>query len=236
MIKAIFFDWFNTLAYYRPSREELQSQVLKEFGIEVSPQQLIPGIIAADQMYSQENAISPLRQRSQEEQAKVLSRYQATVLVEAGVEVSVEPEMLLRIVNRAQQLMPGMEFVLYDDVLPTMKMLKEQSLIMGLLTNLDRDMKPLCSRLGLDPYLSFIVTSGEVGVDKPHPSIFQAALRQAGVDASGALHVGDQYQNDVVGARGAGIRPILIDRQDVFSEISDCPRICRLPQLADYLD
>ncbi len=236
MIKAIFFDWFNTLAYYRPSREELQSQVLEEFGIEVSPQQLIPGIIAADRMYSEESAISPLRQRSQEEQARVLSRYQTTVLVEAGVEVSVEPEMLLRIINRAQQLVPGMEFVLYDDVLPAMKMLEEQDLVMGLLTNLDRDMKPLCSRLGLDPYLSFIVTSGEVGVDKPHPSIFQAALRQAGVDASVALHVGDQYQSDVIGAKGAGIRPILIDRRDVFSEISDCPRIRHLSQLADYLD
>jgi putative hydrolase of the HAD superfamily len=80
-----------------------------------------------------------------------------------------------------------------------------------------------------------VVTSKEVGVDKPNPLIFQAALQRAVVDASEAVHVGDQYKMDVVGARGVGINPILIDRYNLYPEVSDCPRIRNLSELADYL-
>ena len=116
-----------------------------------------------------------------------------------------------------------------------MKALKERDFILGLLTNLGEDMNPICRKLGLEPYLDFFVTSGEVGVDKPEPPIFLAALRRAGVNASEAVHVGDQYKFDVIGARGVGITPILIDRYDLYPEVSDCPRINRLAELAGYL-
>jgi len=90
-------------------------------------------------------------------------------------------------------------------------------------------------KLGLEPYLDVIVTSEEAGADKPNPIIFQAALQRAGVDASEAVHVGDQYKMDVVGARGVGVNPILIDRYNLYPEGSDCPRICNLTELAGYL-
>ncbi len=235
MIKAVFFDWFNTLAHYEPSREELQSQVLQEFGIHVSPQQITRGLIAADRDYFEENAVSPVRKRSPEEQAKIYVRYQKTILTEAGVNIPGEPDMLLKIMKRAQQLSQGMSFVLFNDVLPTVKTLKEQNLTLGLLTNLDTEMKPICRKLGLEPYINFIVTSGEVGVDKPKPPIFLAALQKAGVTPSEAVHVGDQYQLDVVGARGVGINPLLLDRYNLYPEVNDCPRIHSLTKLVEYL-
>ena len=236
MIEAIFFDWFNTLACYHPSREEQQSQALREFGIDVSPQQLTPAIMAADREYYRENAISPVRLRDPEEQARINIRYQKIVLQEAGVDTSLEPETLLKIMDRLRQRFGGMRFILYDDVLPALQELKEKDLTMGLLTNLDRDMKPICDQLGLEPYTDFIVTSGEVGVDKPDPAIFQAALQKAGVDASRAMHVGDHPRNDVIGAKNVGIKPVLIDRNDAHSEIEDCIRIHSLTELVDYLD
>lgn len=235
MIKAVFFDWFNTLALYHPPREELQSQALREVGINISPQKIIPGLLMADKGYFEENAISPIRQRSPEEQAKIYARYQQTILTEAGVNISNDPDILGKIMKKAQQLYQGIRFVLFDDVLSTLKMLKQQNLTQGLLTNLDRDMKPICRELGLEPYIDFIVTSGEVGVDKPKPAIFLAALKKAGVKASEALHVGDQYKLDAVGAMGVGIRPILIDRYDSYPEVTDCPRIHRLSELTEYL-
>ena len=104
-----------------------------------------------------------------------------------------------------------------------------------MLTNLARDMDYICNRLGLEPYIDFVVTSQEVGVDKPNPPIFLAALERAGVNASEAIHVGDQYKFDVVGARGVGIAPILIDRYNLHPEVSDCPRIRSLSEVAEYL-
>lgn len=235
MIKAVFFDWFNTLARYEPPREQLQSQALQEFGIHIPPQKIIPGLLLADRGYFEENTVFPVRKRSAEEQARVYARYQSTILTEAGVNLPREQEMLLRIMQRVQQLSRGMSFALFDDVLSTLKTLKEQNLTLGLISNIDRDMKPTCRELGLEPYLNFIVTSGEVGVDKPKPLIFVAALERAGVDASEAVHVGDQYKLDVIGARGVGITPILIDRYDLYPEVSDCPRIHGLTELTDYL-
>ncbi|MFC2016812.1 HAD family hydrolase [Chloroflexota bacterium] len=233
MIKAVFFDWFNTLAYYEPPREELQSQALHEFGIEVLPSKLLPSILAADKYFFDENARSPVGKRSPEEKAEVYTRYQNTILTEAGVKI--DRGLLLKIMKRVEQLFAGIAFALFDDVLSILKTLKERKLILGLLTNLDKDMNPICCELGLEPYLDFVVTSGEVGVDKPEPPIFLAALQQAGVNASEAIHVGDQYKLDVVGARGVGIAPILIDRYDLYSEVSDCPRIHNLTELAGYL-
>ena len=55
-----------------------------------------------------------------------------------------------------------------------------------------------------------MVDSGKVGVEKPNPRIFHMALERAGVASSEAVHVGDVYEVDVLGARAAQIEPILL--------------------------
>lgn len=233
MIKAVFFDWFNTLARFDPPREELHSQALRQFGIEISPKELLPALLIADQEWFEENIKSKVEERSPQERAELGLRYEATILAKAGI--NAPQEILIKILNRVQQLYKGTTFVLFDDVLPTLKILKEQNFIVGLLTNVAQDMKPICHQLGLDSYLDFVVTSGEVGADKPQPPIFLAALERAAVKASEAVHVGDQYKLDVVGARGVGIATILIDRYDLYPRVSDCPRIRSLSEVAQYL-
>ena len=101
---------------------------------------------------------------------------------------------------------------------------------------MDRDITPLYQQLGLPNWLQLIVTSQEVGFTKPHPKIFQAAIKRAGVKPSEAIYVGDQYQYDIVGANEAGMRGILLDRSDLFEEITDSPRIRSLSQVAEYLN
>ncbi|MFC1949335.1 HAD family hydrolase [Chloroflexota bacterium] len=235
MIKAIFFDWFNTLALYSPPREELQSRALREFGINASPEQILPALLTADQYIFEESATFPLRKRSPQEQAEIYTRYQQILFTEAGIDIPDDPAFFPSFMRKAQELYKDIRFILFDDVLPTIKTLKEQGLTLGLLTNLDSDMKPVCDGLGLTPYIDFIVTSGEAGADKPQPEIFMVALERAGVEAAEAVHVGDQYKLDVVGAMGVGIKPILIDRNNLSPEITDCPRIQSLPELPDYL-
>jgi putative hydrolase of the HAD superfamily len=233
LIRAVFFDWFNTLAHYEPPREDLESQALKEVGIDVSPRDLRRGLLVADRDYFEENISSPVRERSPEEQAKVYIRYQKTVLAEAGV--SATDDLLLKTMGNLQKLYRVMTFVLFDDVLPTLKTLNEQNFTLGLLTNIQSEINPICQKLGIAPYLDFTVTSGEAGADKPEPPIFRLALERAGVDASEAVHVGDQYRLDVAGARRVGINPILIDRTDIYPEFDDCIRIHSLAELSEHL-
>ena len=85
MVRAIFFDWFNTLACYEPPREKLHSQALREFGIELSPEEILPGLLAADSYFFEENAISPVERREPKKRAEVYMRYYNMMLTRVGV-------------------------------------------------------------------------------------------------------------------------------------------------------
>jgi len=136
---------------------------------------------------------------------------------------------MLEMTRRLSQVARNLTWVLYDDALPTIKTLKQQDLILGLLPNLPIDRS---ASVSLEPYLDFVVTSKEAGASKPELPIFLAALEQVKLNGSEAVCVGDQYQTDVVGARVVGITPILIDRFDLEPEVSDCHRIHNLTKLA----
>jgi HAD superfamily hydrolase (TIGR01549 family) len=235
MIKAVFFDWFNTLARYEPAREETASRVLREFGFDATVERVRQAIAAADKSWFEENTLSPVRKRSAEEQKKVYVRYQQTVLHEVGVDVVSQPRLLGEVMGRMQALSEDVHFVLFDDVVPTLKSLKERNLRNCILTNLDQDMTPLLSGLGIDSCIDLFVTSAEVGADKPSPLLFLEALKRASILPAEAVHVGDQYGVDVVGARGVGINPILLDRFDTSADVTDCPRIRSLSELVGYL-
>ncbi|UCC17454.1 MAG: HAD-IA family hydrolase [Dehalococcoidales bacterium] len=235
MYKAVFFDWFNTLATYHPPREELQSQAIREFGFNVSAEQVKPALLDADKLVFDENAKYPLRLRSKEEQAAIYVRYETLLLKNIDIDLSDEVSTVEKIFQRVEELYGNIGFVLYDDVIPMMKKLRDKDLKIGLITNLEIDMRPVCSELGLDPYLDLIVTSGEAGSDKPQPEIFLLALKKAGVEASEAIHIGDQYKIDAVGAVAAGIKPVIIDRYDMYPDIEDCPRIRTLDELFNII-
>ncbi|OGN88752.1 MAG: hypothetical protein A2Z74_06175 [Chloroflexi bacterium RBG_13_46_9] len=233
MIKAVFFDWFNTLAHYFPPREELERQALKEFGFTVSPQVASRGLYLADKNFYEENARLPVRQRSPEEQLKIYSGFQVIILKEAGIEPA--NDLVLKLMGRMRELNSTMKFVLYDDVLSALKIVKSRKLTIGLLTNLQREIDTMCADLGITSFLDFTVTSGEVGADKPQAPIFRKALELAKVKPAEAIHVGDQYVNDVKGAMAVGIGAILLDRDNLYPEITDCPRIRSLVEVSRYL-
>src|SRR4030042_3249617 len=177
----------------------MQADACREVGFEVVEEKLSRGLLMADQFYIEENTRSPLRNRPPPEQMKLYAQYERIVLREAGVEIS--EELALRIMQKLGGVSAKLNFVLFDDVTPTLELLKQRGLVLGLISNIDRDIMPFCQELGIAPYLDFVITSQEAGSTKPHPPIFLAALKRAGVEASEAVYVGDQYNLDIVGAR-----------------------------------
>lgn len=233
MIKAVFLDLYGTLARFHPPREETQAQACKSLGIRVTLEGLARGCARADEYMDQENAAEvPLALRDPEEQRRFFAEYEQLLLKSTGVEVDLETAG--RVWEKVQQIPHGL--ALFDDVLPALDMLKLQGMTLGVLSNINRDMDKLSQELGLAPYLDFTVTSGDVGAGKPHPPIFLAALERAGVEPHEALHVGDSYTSDVQGARGVGINPLLLDRDGAHTNVTDCPRITSLMEVAEHLD
>ena len=231
MIKAVFFDLYNTLVGYDPPREETQAKILKELGVEATPESLLRPIMTADDFIYQEHARYPLGKRSKEETVELYTEYHGILLKEAGIEASWE--LITGILKK--WLKADYKMVLFDDVAPTLTQLKERGLVLGLISNVDRDITPLYQGLGLADWLTVVVTSQEAGFNKPAPQIFRAALRKAKLRPIEAIYVGDQHQIDVVGANGAGMLGILIDRGGLFEEITDSPRLSSLTQIVEYL-
>jgi len=88
--------------------------------------------------------------------------------------------------------------------------------------------------VGLRDYFQAVFDSAVMGVEKPHPEIFQLALASAKVAANDAVFVGDTNATDVGGAQLAGLHGVLIDRINAYPH-AECPRITSLPELDSVL-
>jgi putative hydrolase of the HAD superfamily len=231
MIKAVFFDFYNTLATHHPPREEAWVNACREFGIKVEARALFNSLPAADMHWRNEDSRSPIDKRPLEGKIDFYAEYATMILQGAGIEISRDTALQLLAKIRQHKW----EFKAYDDTLPVLKDLKNRSLIIGLVSNVVQDMEPTYTELGIQPYLDFKVTSSEVGCDKPRPEIFMAALDKANVKPEESIFVGDQYHLDIVGARGVGIKAVLIDRNDYSPDITDCPRIRSLTEITQYI-
>jgi putative hydrolase of the HAD superfamily len=109
--------------------------------------------------------------------------------------------------------------------------LRKRGLGVACISNSDGTVANLLARVGLGAVLDFVVDSGVVGIEKPDPAIFALALERAGVSAAEAIHVGDLFSVDVVGARRAGIEPVLLDPLGRYAErgcrtAPDVPSFC----------
>ena len=222
-VKGVFFDWGFTLAHPEPDRHIQFYQGAKELGVILPLDGLLKAIHEAD---NQVPAGAPPRYRKDKEEAPFL-RWWEVLLSRIGGDLP--RDVKLGITRLACNRIKKTKWVLYDDVLPTVKKLKKRGLIVGLISNISM------SRAELETFLDVEVTAKDIGVGKPAPIIFLTALKLAEVTASEAIHVGDQYEVDVVGARGVGINPIIIDRYNLTSPAIDCPYIRSLSELTKYV-
>jgi HAD superfamily hydrolase (TIGR01662 family) len=103
-------------------------------------------------------------------------------------------------------------FSLYDDVRDVVGELHARGLTIGLISNTQRCLTSFQSHFDLEGLFAVSISSAAHGYMKPHPSIFQAALAQAGASADEAVMVGDSLDHDIAGARRLGMRAILVSR------------------------
>ena len=112
--------------------------------------------------------------------------------------------------------------------------LRDAGLRLLVVSNANGRLRACFERIGLLRHFHDVVDSCEVGVEKPDPRIFRIALERGGARPERTLHVGDLYQVDVVGARAAGIRAVLLDSDGLYAD-HDCPRVASLSSFADAL-
>lgn len=106
----------------------------------------------------------------------------------------------------------------------------------AIVSNSEGQLDALLVRVGVRASVDLVLDSAVVGVEKPDPRIFALALDHFGVPASRALHLGDVYATDVLGARAAGVRVALIDPFDHLAGLHlEVARVSGAAEVADAL-
>ena len=103
-------------------------------------------------------------------------------------------------------------FTMYEEVPDVLREIHARGLKIGLISNTQRCLTSFQSHFALDGLFTVAVSSADHGYMKPHPSIFEAALRQVGAPAAEAVMVGDSLAHDIEGARQLGMRAVLVSR------------------------
>jgi putative hydrolase of the HAD superfamily len=116
------------------------------------------------------------------------------------------------------------------DVGPALEALRARGLRLVVVSNANGTLLAHMDRLGLTSRFDCILDSADEGVEKPDPRFFDIALARSGARKETTIHVGDLYHVDVVGARRAGLRAVLLDEANLRPD-ADCPRVRSLDEL-----
>lgn len=123
----------------------------------------------------------------------------------------------------------------YPDVEPVLKTLRKVGIKIALVSNASHFANKVIRETGLVKYFDAVAISYQVGYEKPNPKIFAEALKKIRIMPHHAVHVGDTYETDIVGARLAGVYPILLDRTGRYNNV-DCMKINSLYELLNLLN
>jgi putative hydrolase of the HAD superfamily len=128
--------------------------------------------------------------------------------------------------NPESRLIPG--------ALDTLRNLRSAGYQVGLLTNRTRTIHGEMSALKLDLDLDFFFAASQLGAFKPQRALFDGVLEHTGIPADRSIYVGDNYYADCLGARNAGINPVLLDPHGLYPD-ADCQVIRSLPEIIGLL-
>jgi putative hydrolase of the HAD superfamily len=200
--RAILLDALGTLVALESPAPRLRAELARRFGASVSEAEAERAIAAEIAYYRAHldegrdpSSLARLRERC------------ATVLREA---LALPPA--LAELDLTESLLASLHFRAFDDASPALSAARARGRRLVVVSNWDISLNEVLERLRLAPLLDGIVTSAAAGARKPAPAIFVRALEVAGVEAADAIHVGDSLEEDIAGARAAGIAPVLIRR------------------------
>lgn len=219
-LRAVLLDAGNTLLFVDPARI---LEVLADHGVESGREAFREAEYEARLTLAE-----AVREGDRGTEAHVWEHYFLTLFRLCGVPPERVQEVgeRLRRIYETEHLWTHVE----EGTREALERLRERGYRLAVLSNADGRVEGLLEEVGLRPYFEFVLDSHEVGVEKPDPRIFRLALERLGLAPEEVLYVGDLYPVDVLGARRAGLRALLVDplgRQE--APVDRIPSVARLP-------
>lgn len=130
------------------------------------------------------------------------------------------PEGIIRTALDALYAVTQRNWVLEEDALDTLRIIKGAGYHLGLLSNAgdDRDVQQLIDSFGIRPFFEFVLTSARCFYRKPHPRAFELALAHWNAPPQEGVMVGDSLEADIQGGRQANLKTVWITRRAVFTD------------------
>jgi putative hydrolase of the HAD superfamily len=202
VLKAVFFDWGNTLAAWEFDPDlYLEGHVrgLEALGDGAPPQETFTAAFGEQ--------VLPRLLGPGEDEVDYVGEIAALL---ASLGSGADAAGVTRFVV-AENLVWRPPHALEPRLLDLLDALRARGLKLGLVSNLfdpPNLMRELFAEIGLLGRLDALAVSAEVGKRKPSPVIFEAALAQAGVAPAEAVMVGDRLREDIGGAQALGLATI----------------------------
>jgi putative hydrolase of the HAD superfamily len=206
--RAVFFDAGETLVHPSPSFPELFAGILLGQGHVRDPGDVVNASRVVLHRFSEAAREQELWTTSPDRSRTFWTGVYERMLVELGLPSA---DGLAGLIYAAFTDLDN--YALFDDVRPTIDVLREQDLTLGIVSNFEIWLEDLLERLDIRDAFPVRVISGHVGVEKPDLRIYRMALERAGVEPHDAAFVGDNPEFDIDPAAALGMTPVLIDRR-----------------------
>jgi putative hydrolase of the HAD superfamily len=222
-VDAVFFDFGETLATLAPAKEELFIQAARSIGLELE----LETVRSAYRIVDFHNKYSSVKVKDRDAFYQHYNDQLAEALGVSSHLARLQPAL-------TKQFSKEKKWKLFEEAPRVLNCLRQQNLPLALVANWDSNLLDLVERLGIRQEFSSIVSSQAAGVEKPDPAIFLRAVDELSlsVKTHRILYVGNEYRADVMGARAAGLTPVLVDRNGFYNH-ADCPRFVSLQAWLD---
>jgi putative hydrolase of the HAD superfamily len=223
---AVFFDVDFTLIYPGPTFQgEGYARFCRKHGVTVDPLRFEAAVAAASTILDDDQQVTY--------EHELFVRYTRAIIEAMGGQGPTLDACAREIYD---EWAACQHFFLYEDVRPTLQQLAASGYKLGLISNSHRCLASFQEHFDLGGLIAGAVSSSEHGFLKPHPSIFEVALKQIGVEARQALMVGDSFRHDIQGALRVGMRGVLVRRAGGHLDLgAEVPVICSLTDLPLHL-
>jgi putative hydrolase of the HAD superfamily len=224
-VEAIFFDVDFTLIYPGPRFQgEGYEQFAREHGMRADRTGFDGAVKSASAILEE--------QQEHVYDAEIFVRYTRRILEEMGARGARLDECARHIYD---EWAACQHFFLYDDVAPALRALAARRFKIGLISNSHRPLDAFAEHFELQGLIGGAVSSSDHGYMKPHPSIFESALKLLGVRANASVMVGDSFTHDIAGARSVGMQAVLVHRSGEPAPDYGIPVITSLLELSSIL-
>ncbi|GAC1426942.1 MAG: hypothetical protein PVS3B3_08010 [Ktedonobacteraceae bacterium] len=235
-IRTVFFDAGFTLLRPTPSDAEICLEVCANLGLHVQLEAMKQRMHDTEDYYFRQMSLNRYVWSNEQAINEMWIGY-FTNLLRPLIEEHDE-KRLRQLANAiADEYSNPRRWETYPDVLPTLEALQRHGYTMGVISDWGIVLGPILRNLHLIQYFDALLISAVTRYGKPSPHLYDLALQRTNSIADYALHIGDSYVYDVLGARSVGITPVLLDRpRRLTQDTVDCLLVHSLDELLDLLE